>query len=111
MKAGQIKEFKVVIGLQQLLKTRLVIEKLPDEVIAEKVRKYRWRMKRKKEPAPKAKKLLFCSVNTYMTNVPALILPKENVRKLYSLRWQIEVIFKTWKSYYHINEIKNVKLE
>jgi len=28
------------------------------------------------------------------------------VRKTYYLRWQIELVFKTWKSFFHIDKIK-----
>lgn len=109
MYVGQISEFEIVIGLGQYLKTRLILEKLPEEVTAQKVRKYK-RAARRKGRVPVTSRLIFCSVNAYITNVPVNVLPKENVRKLYSLRWQIEVIFKTWKSYYHINQIKDVKI-
>ncbi len=41
--------------------------------------------------------------------MPREILPYKKVRKTYYLRWQIELVFKTWKSFFEINKIKKVK--
>ena len=49
--------------------------------------------------------------NLFITNVPAIGLPFEARRKTYYLRWQIELIFKTWKSFFKIDRIKKVKKE
>jgi hypothetical protein len=38
-------------------------------------------------------------------------LKKEHVHDLYSLRWQIEILFKTWKSIFHIDRCKPIKTE
>ncbi|AFQ13619.1 IS231B transposase [Bacillus thuringiensis HD-771] len=37
-------------------------------------------------------------INVYMTNTPTDIVPMGQVHDWYSLRWQIEILFKTWKS-------------
>ncbi|SNT58061.1 Transposase DDE domain-containing protein, partial [Bacillus sp. OK838] len=40
--------------------------------------------------------------------------PTEHIHELYSLRWQIEILFKTWKSFFQIDkciEIKRERLE
>jgi len=33
-----------------------------------------------------------------MTNIPKEILSKEQIYETYSMRWQIEIMFKIWKS-------------
>lgn len=43
-------------------------------------------------------------LNIVVTNVPAEMLKGQDVRKVYALRWQIELIFKTWKSLATIDE-------
>lgn len=47
--------------------------------------------------------------NIFITNAPEEKLSTKNIRRIYYLRWQIELLFKTWKSYYRINEVKVVK--
>ena len=49
--------------------------------------------------------------NLFITNAPAMVLPFEAIRKTYYLRWQIELVFKTWKSFFKIDRIKKVKKE
>lgn len=46
-----------------------------------------------------------------MTNTPETYLKNENIHGLYSLRWQIEILFKTWKSMFHIDQCKTIKTE
>lgn len=49
--------------------------------------------------------------NTFITNAGPSVLPVAEIRKTYYLRWQIELIFKTWKSFFRINKIKKVRKE
>ncbi|MPQ44886.1 ATP-binding cassette domain-containing protein [Clostridium tarantellae] len=50
-------------------------------------------------------------LNAYITNVKDSILKTEEIHLFYSLRWQIELMFKIWKSLFKINKIKKVKIE
>jgi hypothetical protein len=52
-----------------------------------------------------------CRYNSFITNVDRTILPVEEIRKTYYLRWQIELVFKTWKSFFEIHKVKKVKTE
>ncbi|EJS45330.1 transposase for insertion sequence element IS231D [Bacillus cereus BAG1X1-2] len=45
-------------------------------------------------------------INVYMTNTPIDIVPMGQVHDWYSLRWQIEILFKTWKLFFHIHHCK-----
>jgi len=42
----------------------------------------------------------------YITNVPAEMIPANLAFLIYSIRWKIEIIFKIWKSYFHIAQIQ-----
>ncbi|XKK36763.1 transposase [Bacillus sp. A17A.1] len=50
-------------------------------------------------------------INVYMTNTPTDIVPMGQVHDWYSLRWQIEILFKTWKSFFQIHHCKKIKPE
>lgn len=88
MKPGEIMEYKVLVSRTHLLPSRLILEKLPVHLVNEKMRKFKERHRQ-----IKLKSVLFKTVNAYITNVPATELPKQEVRKVYALRWQIELIF------------------
>lgn len=50
----------------------------------------------------------FGSDNTFGSKIRGTI---KHVYEFYSLRWQVEIIFKTWKSIFHIHAVKQVKIE
>ncbi|WP_256973017.1 transposase [Bacillus wiedmannii] len=47
----------------------------------------------------------------YVTNIPWEYVSKREIHDFYSLRWQIEIIFKTWKSIFCIHHNTNIKKE
>ncbi len=51
------------------------------------------------------------NTNVYVTNTSWEWVPMEQVHELYSLRWQIEIVFKTWKSPFEIEKCRDVKKE
>ncbi|MBG9498307.1 transposase, partial [Bacillus thuringiensis] len=59
--------------------------------------------------SPRSKRL--SGINVYMTNASTDIVPMGQVHDLYSLRWQIEILFKTWKSFFYIHHCKKIKRE
>lgn len=50
-------------------------------------------------------------VNLLVTNTLPEELPATEVYAFYSLRWQIEILFKTWKSIFRVHVVKPMKLE
>ena len=50
-------------------------------------------------------------LNCYMTNVPNYVLSPEKIYETYTLRWQVEIFFKIWKSLFKIHEVKKAGLE
>lgn len=49
--------------------------------------------------------------NLFVTNIPANIVVGEAIAKLYKIRWQIELIFKIWKSVFGLDNIAPMKYE
>ena len=45
----------------------------------------------------------------YVSNI--IDLPKENFRKFYTLRWQIELVFKNWKSNFKLEKVSGIKIQ
>jgi len=110
MKQGEKLDMQVYLGNKQKLPVRLIIEKVPNSVAAEKRRKLKTDKQNKRKNISK-KRLAFCDVNAYITNANQNILPTDLIRSIYSLRWQIEILFKTWKSTFNIDKVKKMKIQ
>jgi transposase len=51
------------------------------------------------------------ALSVYITNIPKAWLGTKQIKETYDLRWQIELIFKTWKSQAGIDKVKAMKVE
>ena len=107
MKTGQLIEFQVYLGEAERTPARLILEKLPEEMAAEKRRKLKTD-KQNKRKFLSEDRIEFCVVNAFVTNIPEKVLPTENVRIIYTVRWQIEIVFKTWKSIFGLKDVTNI---
>lgn len=94
----------------ELLEMRLIVEKLPDDVYAQRIRKAEREAKKKGRKVSKEYKVR-AWLNMYITNVGKEVLKTEDARFVYSLRWQVELIFKSWKSTFSIAKVKPMKKE
>lgn len=107
MRVGQIQELTVYIGSEKEIETRLIIEKVPPELAKQKRRKLKTDKVNKRKNLSKGR-LAFCELNVFITNTCSVQVLKEDARMIYGLRWQIEIYFKTWKSYMNIDKIQNM---
>jgi hypothetical protein len=98
----------VYIGKKEKLPVRLFIYLLPQEEYARRVRKRQQNAKKKGHALSKEFKARE-ALNLFITNETDDSLTDENAWSLYRLRWQIELIFKVWKSIWEIDEVKKVK--
>lgn len=53
---------------------------------------------------PSAEALALADWNLIVTNIPTTLLQAQEVLLLYRARWQIELLFKLWKSHGHVDE-------
>ncbi|PFL06462.1 IS4 family transposase [Bacillus thuringiensis] len=101
LKPGQVHEITDgYIGKDKKLFTRVIMYRLTEKQLHERM---------KKRVYTESKRL--AGINIYVTNTPWEIVPMEQIHDFYSLRWQIEIIFKTWKSLFQIHHWQNIKQE
>ncbi len=101
------KQFTVHLGKEKRVECRLIIECLPAKVIAEKLRRAKRASQREGRTLGKDT-LSRIGLNLFVTNMSDEDLPIKNVWPLYRLRWQIELVFKVFKSVAQIDKIKKV---
>jgi hypothetical protein len=93
-------ERPIFLGAKERVAARLIASRVPEAIVNERRRKAR-KNAQKKGYTPSHAHLTLLAWNLFITNVPPTIWPTETVLKVYPLRWQIELIFKSWKSYLH----------
>jgi hypothetical protein len=87
---------------------RLIVERLPKKQFAERMARAKEAARRKGKRITEAYKSR-ARLNMFLTNIPSKWIPAKQVRKIYRLRWQIELCFKAWKSFYHLDAHKPMK--
>lgn len=110
-KSQQSEELDVIIDYEgEYLEMRLIVEQMPEYVYQKRIRKAEKEMRKKGHKLTDAYKAR-ARFNLFVTNVEKEVINTRNVGYLYSLRWQIELMFKSWKSIFKINKVKAVKKE
>jgi hypothetical protein len=96
-------ERQVYLGQKHRLPCRLIAARLPQEV-ADRRRQSLKEWARKKQKPISAKRLKLADWTVVVTNVPEGRLSAHAVLTLLRVRWQIELLFKVWKSYLKVDE-------
>lgn len=104
---GESLDMEVYITKKKV-KTRLIGYLVPDEIFNKRVRDYR---KKTKGKTPSVEWIARQRFTILITNVPSEIWSWSIVGTIYKIRWQIELIFKTWKSQLSIHYLKGTKPE
>lgn len=104
-------EKNVYLGQKERLNVRLIIHLLPDDIVAERLRKAKKNNKKKGRNQLSKEYKARAALNLFVTNSTEAEIPMEKVYSFYRLRWQIELMFKIWKSLCHIDKVKKVKRE
>jgi hypothetical protein len=99
-------EFAVSIGKQT--PCRLIVEMLPDKVVQKRLAQAGRRAKKKGKTLSDEYRSRV-RLNLFITNIPIEWIATTQVRQLYQLRWQIELRFKAWKSYYDLEAVKKMQ--
>jgi len=94
---------RVLVGRQQRLACRLLAVRVPEEVAEQRRRRLR-EYARKKQVPLKAETLALAEWILLITNVPEEMLLVREALILQRVRWQIELLFKLWKSHAQVDE-------
>lgn len=109
---GQTKEVaEIYLGnKKKKAKVRLILEAVPEQVAQQRLEKLdRYASKHPKANISEQRKSM-CYFNVFITNAPVDMLPTSLVRMVYTIRWQIELIFKIWKSIFDIDKVKKMSV-
>jgi hypothetical protein len=98
----------VWLGKQKDLQVRLFLFLMPEHVYNERVRKANINARKKGHQVSEGYKAR-AALNLFITSAPPEFIDIETIWKVYSLRWQIELTFKIWKSICKIDKVRKVK--
>jgi hypothetical protein len=88
----------VLIGAERKVPCRVVAWRVPEEVADRRRQKLIAEARRKDGRVPSRERLAWCDWTILVTNVGGELLAPAEVAVLYRARWQIELLFKRWKS-------------
>ena len=94
-------DLPVSLGVQQRLPARLVAVRVPQEV-ADRRRQALHADARRRGQAVSQERLCLADWTLFCTNVPAKLLSGQEVLVVGRVRWQVELLFKVWKSGGHL---------
>jgi Transposase DDE domain len=107
---GNTVEQDICMGAKDQVGARLIACRVPETSVNERRRKARKNAKQKGYTPSQAHLTLF-AWHLLITNVPDTIWKTETVIKVYPVRWQIALMFKSWKSYLHLAAINTKKAD
>lgn len=102
-------EQSVEIGSKQHFGCRMVITRVPDEVYQKRIRDAEKIAKKRGYKVTNSYKAR-AALNIFLTNASCELLKAADISKVYRIRWQIELIFKVWKSLGKINAYWKMKV-
>lgn len=100
----------VLVGKKDQEELRLIVAIVPEHVYEERIKKvneYNKFRGWKTSDDYKAR----CRFNLFITNVPSENISLQELMLLYRLRWQVELMFKNWKSVCAIHKLQPMKYE
>lgn len=110
MRENDIKQYEeqVWLGKKKDLQVRLFLFLMPQSVYKERLRKANINARKKGHQVSQEYKAR-AALNLFITSAPKESIDIDTAWKIYTLRWQIELTFKIWKSICKIDKVKKVK--
>lgn len=101
---------KVLVSKGKKMKLRMIIETLPEEVYQKRIRVVNKKNKENGHITSEEYKAR-ARFNIFITNIDEDTIKAGHIAIMYKMRWQIELMFKNWKSFCAINKLKPMKYE
>lgn len=110
--SGCPKEMDVYIKNKKdgYIECRLILEAVPEDVKKNRLTKLDKKEKHLKRWNVSDLRRKLCGYNLFITNASKESLSKDSIRYAYRLRWQIELVFKIWKSIFNIDKVKKMSI-
>ncbi len=102
-------ELNILAGKSAQIPCRLIVYLNDEKTMRHQLRKTQRNTISKGGKVSKENKTR-AKLGIYITNVAKKVIKAQNVKPIYSLRWQIELVFKTWKPLCKIDKVKKVKI-
>jgi len=92
------------------LAIRLILQAVPEQVAQQRLGKLKIYASKQPDKKISQHRKAMCYFNVFITNVAEEMLPTDMGRMLYTIRWQIELLFKIGKSIFKIDKVKNINI-
>lgn len=106
---GDTVDVEVRLGKKECLPCRLLAKRVPPEVAEQRRERLREKQRRKGRHWRGADRWALANWTLYATNVPESMLSIDESMVLARCRWQLELLWKLWKSYGRIDESRSQK--
>jgi hypothetical protein len=107
--AGDRVDVPVRLGAEMCLPCRLLAQRVPSAVAEQRRQRLRAKQRRKGRKYRQADPWALAEWTVYVTNVPEGMLTVEEGLVLARCRWQVELLWKLWKSQGRIDESRSAK--
>lgn len=105
---GEVIDSAVQLGSEDRLDARLLAIRATEEVVAQRRRRLR-AVAQKHGRTPSKRQLAMCAWTILATNLPIRMASVDDVVVLARARWQIELVFKLWKSEGRLDKTRSAK--
>ena len=105
-KAPGVIDMSVMLGGEERLPTRMIAVPCPEEVVNRRRQKARQKARKRGREVSAAYLAMMCW-SLFVTNLPPEQLTWKEAVVLYRTRWQIELLFKLWKSHNQVDRCRS----